>query len=285
MNIIKFTANEQANAYDIDMQLRKYFGLYELKYNEDAQQGEIQCRPSVDILPDLCFSDCDWLETVEILDGFVEGGYGVFRNCANLKMVSFPDSMKAVPEGCCEGCESLKNIKFSKNIKEIGIFAFRGCKKLKSINIPESVSYIGDGSFLGCTALTTLKFSSNVVYIGEGAFTGCDELVDFDVPSGFVDIIMKGSEYDSREDEDYEDEDDSYSGPDFEIKDGVLVKYHGNDKNVIIPDGVTDLGRLSFNECECIETVKIPGTVEYIALGAFYDARNLKSIIIPNSVK
>lgn len=33
---------------------------------------------------------------------------------------------------------------------------------------------------------------------------------------------------------------------DFEIKDGVLVRYNGNSKNVVVPDGVKVIGYSAF---------------------------------------
>ena len=86
---------------------------------------------------------------------------------------------------------------------------------------------------------------------------------------------------------------------DFEIKDGVLVKYHGKDKDVVIPDGVETIGeyavsgrigltsvvipdsvtkieRFAFNSCPSLINVSIPegATVEY---GAFGNCPNLKT--------
>lgn len=71
---------------------------------------------------------------------------------------------------------------------------------------------------------------------------------------------------------------------DFEIKDGVLVKYNGNDSNVIIPDGVTEIGDLAFCLTD-VESVTIPDSVKKIGGGAFSDCGKLTSINIPDSVE
>ena len=38
------------------------------------------------------------------------------------------------------------------------------------------------------------------------------------------------------------EEDEKRTANDFEIRDGVLVKYHGHDECVCVPDGVTHIG-------------------------------------------
>ena len=36
------------------------------------------------------------------------------------------------------------------------------------------------------------------------------------------------------------------SDPEFDIKNGVLIKYYGTDSNVNVPDGVTEIGAYAF---------------------------------------
>lgn len=95
---------------------------------------------------------------------------------------------------------------------------------------------------------------------------------------------------------------------DFIIKDGVLVKYKGSDKEVVIPDkvkvigdkafhdcreietvvipdGVTSIGKFAFCQCVNLTSVKIPDSVTTIFYNAFDECKSLKSIAIPNSVK
>lgn len=71
---------------------------------------------------------------------------------------------------------------------------------------------------------------------------------------------------------------------DFEIVDGVLVKYRGNDSDVVIPDGVTDIGEEAFAMCYSLETVKLPENLRTIGAKAFYGCEHLKEIEIPNGV-
>lgn len=51
----------------------------------------------------------------------------------------------------------------------------------------------------------------------------------------------------------------------FEIKDGVLLQYVGRDSDIIIPDGVMEIGLNAFKGCKNFHSIKIPKTVEKIS--------------------
>ena len=71
---------------------------------------------------------------------------------------------------------------------------------------------------------------------------------------------------------------------DFEIVDGVIRKYKGADKDVVIPDGVKKIGGESFKGCAKIEKITIPNSVTAIGVYAFQNCSGLKSINISNGV-
>ena len=71
---------------------------------------------------------------------------------------------------------------------------------------------------------------------------------------------------------------------DFEIVDGVLVKYKGKSTEVTIPNNVTSIGLWAFHNCTSLRSITIPNSVESIGMRAFESCSSLTSIIIPNSV-
>ena len=73
---------------------------------------------------------------------------------------------------------------------------------------------------------------------------------------------------------------------DFVIEDGKLLKYNGNDNNVIIPDdgSFTSLGDDCFLGCESLESITIPESVTALGDECFYYCTSLKSITLPESV-
>ena len=70
----------------------------------------------------------------------------------------------------------------------------------------------------------------------------------------------------------------------FEIENGVLLRYTGDTHNVIIPYGVTRIGGYAFCNCTNLFSINIPNSVTHIDGYAFSQCKNLVNINIPNSV-
>ena len=77
---------------------------------------------------------------------------------------------------------------------------------------------------------------------------------------------------------------EAVNDPDFRIENGILVEYLGSGGDVTIPDGVTAIGHLAFQDCENLKTVKLPNSVTVIGYGAFFNCTGLKSVTISDSV-
>ena len=83
---------------------------------------------------------------------------------------------------------------------------------------------------------------------------------------------------------------ESNTSSDFVIEDGVLKKYKGSAKEVIIPDGVIEIGggealaNNGLNYNDTITSVIIPDSVTKIGVNAFYMCTSLTKIDIPDSV-
>lgn len=70
----------------------------------------------------------------------------------------------------------------------------------------------------------------------------------------------------------------------FQIENGVLVKYNGSDNHVAIPEGVTAIGKEAFHKCQSLTSITIPDSVTSIGEYAFYACKNLTSVHIPDGV-
>ena len=70
----------------------------------------------------------------------------------------------------------------------------------------------------------------------------------------------------------------------FVIEDGVLTQYTGNKKDVVIPEGVSEIGFMAFERCTSLESVIIPKGVRTIKRNAFSRCSSLESVVIPEGV-
>ena len=71
---------------------------------------------------------------------------------------------------------------------------------------------------------------------------------------------------------------------DFVINKGLLKKYTGKNKDVVIPDGIEIIGGNSFINNKKIESVIIPDGVKEIRRAAFSGCINLKSVVLPSTI-
>lgn len=181
----------------------------------------------------------------DLSTGTVLGGEDSNITTANIKSAVRGKKITAIAAGAFSNYEGLGTVTIPSTITSIGQNAFRNCEKLGSIVIPENVAKIEDSAFFGCKNLKSLTFRDNVVLdsngtpkvqqvteIGPNAFAWCENLKDLKL-SGSISVIGEYA---------------------FDKCDKALEK-------VIIPAGVTKIGKLAFGECARLKVVSIPATV------------------------
>ena len=75
-----------------------------------------------------------------------------------------------------------------------------------------------------------------------------------------------------------------YEGDFVIVGNQILYRYQGNQKDVVIPDGVTSIVSEAFQGCESLTSVTIPNSVTSIGYSAFKNCKNLTNINIPDGV-
>ena len=75
------------------------------------------------------------------------------------------------------------------------------------------------------------------------------------------------------------------SDPDFIVKDGTLVKYIGNDADITIPDGVSEIADNTFSGSTFLHSVTVPEGVKRLGRRSFENCFNLEHINLPDSLE
>lgn len=170
----------------------------------------------------------------------------------------------------------------------VGKNMFDDCKRLISLKLPSSATIIAQLSIWGCTNLKDLQFPISCKKIESNAIYGCKNLAR--IRLGSLIETFEGNNFSGCNNLEYIDVD--ADNKTFKSVDGVLysrngkvVKYpigHWN-KDVVIPDDVTEIGNNAFDDAD-IESVVIPEGVVTIGSSAFSGCKHLTKIEIPNSV-
>ena len=171
-----------------------------------------------------------------------------------------------------------------KGVKVIGNSAFGWCSSLTNINISNSVTNIGDKAFSECKSLTNINIPNSVTNIGNGAFSWCDSLTKIIIPHSVVN--MNGNPFRAwNGDLHNESKAFIYENQVLFNKDKTtLIAYRSKEKNYIIPNSVTTIGKYAFSGCISLTSINIPNSVTTIGEDAFSNCHSLTSINIPNSV-
>lgn len=151
------------------------------------------------------------------------------------------------------GCEYLSAITIPDGVLEIGSYAFAYCHSISSISLPVSVTSVGDYAFEYCNNLESVTLSKRINSIGKGAFSACESLVS-------ITVDAENTDYKSIDGSLY-----SYDG-------SVLVQYAVGklDTQFTVPDSVTKILFAAFHSAKNIETLILPDTVSEIEPNAFF---------------
>ncbi len=97
-------------------------------------------------------------------------GYGAFRNCSNLRTITFNrrSTLEHIGEYAFEST-GFSNIELPATVETIGKNAFAG-SSITKISVPEKVTEIADRTFYNCRSLTEVSLPAGLLTIGNAAF-------------------------------------------------------------------------------------------------------------------
>lgn len=134
------------------------------------------------------FRDCTNLREVSFEEGILSIAENAFFNCVNLETISFPQSLRSV------GTNALKNTRWEAGIlaqaEEIVIndILLEVHTERARYEVQENIRVIASGAFYHNPSVTEVILPESVKEIGSYAFSGCAALKDIHLPEGIETI-------------------------------------------------------------------------------------------------
>jgi len=212
---------------------------------------------------------CYGLEEVVIPEGVEKIGAYAFYECSSLRKVTLPDSVKTISQDGFSSCPMLEEINIPSSVTEIGNRAFANDKALKNIALPEGLETMGTEVFDGA-GIRTITIPSTVKK-ADRPFSGCTALEKAVFADG-TEVIPEGTVLSGK----------GFSAYDVPV--GILENC-ASLKEVVLPEGVTEIGRCAFSSCPKLNKVNFPSTLKKIGECAFKGDSRLTSVELPEGLE
>ena len=188
-------------------------------------------------------------------------------NCRQLKQLQLPNTTLAVDSFALANCSGLESIELPSNLEIIGLGTFIGCDGLQTLTVPNTVDSIAEGAFQRMSRLRELTLGNGVTTIDNSLLLGDDSLQ----------YINLGREFRSFHPVVF------YTAPGLEeINVFYENPYLSSDDGVLFTHDMDTL--MMFPPASRFSEYVIPDGVKRVARSAFYGAKNLTSVSMPESL-
>ena len=159
-----------------------------------------------------------------------------------------PSTVTALHDYCFADNHYLTEVTIPETVTWMGMNIFRGCIELQSAYIPDGVTHMGVTVFGYCSKLSSVHLPASLDSLMSSTFLYCDLITEVTVPSNV-----------------------SYC-------DQMAFAYTPALKTVHFEEGsrLKTIGMQAFRECESLEYVDLPDSVESIGAACFYECPKLK---------
>ncbi|MBR4872267.1 MAG: leucine-rich repeat domain-containing protein, partial [Clostridia bacterium] len=126
---------------------------------------------SVTAIMDGAFRECKKLSSINLSKNLTEINQYAFVGAYALDNVVIPGTVTTTGTGSFQNCKGLKNITIENGVTVLANDFFLGCVALEEVKLPASLTKLGvaRGVFSGCTALKKVSFLSATTTINGGA--------------------------------------------------------------------------------------------------------------------
>ena len=256
---------------------------------------------SVTSIGNNAFYECSGLASVTIGDGVTNIDNCTFENCVSLGCVTIGNGVTNIGCEAFHDCTALTNVVMSDRVKSIDSLAFYGCRKWREtticvsdiemwctnslnvllngrkrlfvggveifeLEIPDAVTTIGDSAFSGFDRLTSISIPDSLTSIGNNAFYGCYNLGTIirvsDMGKWCTNAINN-----------------SLVGERRLFTNGVEIL------DLVIPEGVTEIGDNAFLRCEGLASVVMPSSMTNIGNAAFSGCNGLVGMTVTDCLE
>ncbi len=188
----------------------------------------------------------------------------------NKETVTIPEGVTGISTYAFNWCEGIKEIKLPSTIKLIGYNAFCNATSLENINIPEGCEFIAQLAFMN-TKIEEIYIPASIEYIMSSAFAYCN--------LKNITISDENETYSIINDSlmSYNAEEDVYS----------LCYYinDGTDASYTVPDKVVTIEQYAFYNADNLKEIILPSSLQSVWSYAFEDCDGFTHIEIPSNVK
>lgn len=169
------------------------------------------------------------------------GGY-LFYNASGLTSVTIPAGVTSIGAYAFHECSALKTMTLPSSVQSIANYAFWKCSGLTgTLHLPDSLQTVGTGAFY-MAAYGKVVFPSGLTAIGDSAFSYCKSLTELQFPERMAANCIIGT---------------------------YAFSSCSELPSLILPEGVTALGKYAVQFCYKLKSVTLPSSLQSIGDSAF----------------